>query len=368
MRRIVFVVIGLLALFTLLRLHAAGGDEAGETKETRFLIHPGVVEFEGEESGARIAFGFLEHSGPGGQGRTWNIFPIRISLRSGGKRFSLGLNGLSFITRSGLKIGKPIHIRNVEPGDIISIGGEVTIEGTVQGDVWTLGANIILLPGAVVTGDVVTLGGTIEADKRSHIKGNKQALPDIKIPFLGLLTSDNSAGTIYFLIEVLGIFLFLILLFLAVHFFGNHLTGLNGVLASQWQGSLLYLVLALLLLPAIVLLLVSSIVGIILIPFVFIILIVLAVLGYLAAAVRLGRWIRRRGEDESGLFIFTSGLLGLLVIKGPAVLGILLSLLTSDLLKGIGRFLVSVSSIFMAAAVLYGLGGALKYLRIQAKS
>ncbi len=361
MRSIVLIVIFLLAIFTILRVYSE------EDRETRYVIHPGLIELKGEDSGATIAFGLLERSesSPGGQ-KSWNIFPIRISVHSGKKQFYLGLNGFSFITRSGVHIGKPIKITGVRRSDVISIGGEVTVEGTVEGDVWTLGADILLKPKATVTGNVVALGGTIEADRGSHIKGNKEALPSIKIPFIGLLASDHSAETFYFIIEILGIFLYLIILLLVILYGERYLTGINRSLSSQWKGSLLYLAVAVLLLPIIVILLITSLVGIILIPIVFIILILLAYLGFTTVTVRLGTWLRRKDEG-SGTFLYTSGLLGLLIIKGPVLLGILISLLASDLLKGIGHFLVAIGSLIMALAYLYGLGGALQYLRTRTR-
>ncbi len=360
MRRIVFAVIGLLALFTIIRAYAEEGAPGSDQKisgGTRYLVHPGVVEFESGESGVKFAFGLLERSGEGD--KLWNIFPLRIVFSSGDNRFSLALNGLSFLTRSGVRIGKPIEITGVQTGDVISIGGIVTIDGTVEGDVWTLGADIVLLPGALVTGDVIALGGIIEADKKSHIKGNKHSLENIKIPFIGLLSSNHSAYTFRFMIELMGIILFLLALFLLLHFYGRRLGTMVDTLSSHWKGALLYLVLALLILPVVVLLLVASIIGIIIVPFLLGIVIVLVYVGYIAAAVRLGSWLRR-GEGSA---VYTSGLLGLLLIRGPVVLGILFSLLSSELFQGIGRFLLVLGAMATTAACIYGWGGMLRSMR-----
>ena len=79
MRRILFVVIGLLALFTILRANAQGGAGEGAT---RYIVQPGVLEFEGADGGARLAFGFLERSGEDGSTRTWNLFPAPLHARS----------------------------------------------------------------------------------------------------------------------------------------------------------------------------------------------------------------------------------------------------------------------------------------------
>jgi hypothetical protein len=361
-KRILFAVIGLLALFTIIR--AYGQDQE---IENRYIIQPGIVEFETAEGGARLAFGFLERSPEEGPGRIWNLFPFRLSLRAGNQSFLIAMNGLSFLSPAGMRIGRPVTIRGVKRGDVISIGGEVTVEGTVEGDVWTLGANINLASGATVTGDTVALGGTVEADRRSRIGGNKQSLPNVKIPFLGLLSSEHSAATFRFIMEILGVCLFLLVLFLFIHFGYDRLSALSGLLGSNWKGSVLYLVLALLIIPTLIVLLVVSVVGILIIPIISILLMVLSYAGFLAMTVRLGMWLRKSSPDVRPAQAFTTALLGLLVLKGPVLLGILFTLLTAEFFQGLGRFLSAVGTIAVVAATLYGFGGVLQHLRAQAR-
>jgi hypothetical protein len=361
-KRILFAVIGLVALFTIIRAYAQ--EQEGES---RYVIHPGILEFETAEGGARLAFGFLERSEEQGPGRTWNLFPLRLSLETGKQRFLIAMNGLSFLSPAGLTIGRPITVRGVKRGDVISIGGDVTVEGTVDGDVWSLGANINLVSGATVSGDAVALGGVVEADRRSNIGGNKQSLPNIKIPFLSLLASEHSAATFRFIMEILGVCLFLLILFFFVHFAGDRLSALGGVLSSYWKGSILYLVLAVLIVPVLIALLIVSVVGILVIPFISILLMFLAYVGYIAMAVRLGLWIRKASPEVGPAEAYTTGLLGLLVLKGPVLLGILFTLLTPDFFQGLGRFLSAVGTVAVIAATLYGLGGVLRYVRAQAR-
>ncbi len=362
MKKILFAVIGLLALFTIIRAYAQ--EKEGET---RYIIHPGVLEFETAEGGARLAFGFLERSEEEGPGRTWNLFPLRLSLRAGKQSFLIAMNGLSFLSPAGMRIGRPLTIRGVKRGDVVSIGGDVTVEGTVEGDVWTLGADIVLLSGSTVAGDTVALGGTVEADRRSKIGGNKQSLPNIKIPFLSLLSSEHSAATFRFIMEILGVCLFLLVLFLFVHFGRDHLSRLGALLTSRWKESILYLVLALLIIPVLVALLIVSVVGILIIPFIAVLLMFLAYIGYIGMAVRLGQWMRKSSPEIGPAEAYTTGLLGLLVLKGPVLLGILFTLLSTDFFQGIGRFLSVIGTIAVAAATLYGLGGMLQYLRARAR-
>lgn len=354
MKCIVLTLIFLLALFTVLRVNAS------ENEESRLTVHPSVLEIRGGDSRVKFAFGYLEGAGDGK--KAWNLFPVRILLSSGDKRLELGLNGLSFITRSGINVGKPLFIKGVKRGDVISLGGEVKVEGSVEGNIWTFGADIYLLPGSQVTGDVVALGGNIEANRKSLIKGNKQAFPDFKIPFFGLLTSEHSAATFLFIIEVLAITLYLIFLFLFIHFAAGQLEALVDSLQRRWRGSLLYLAIAIILTPLLLLLLAGSILGILIIPLFGIFLLAATYLGYLGVSVRLGLWIR--GVKEiTPLSLYISGLLGLLIIRGPVVLGILLTLLTSNLLQNIGRFMMMIGGAALCLSCMYGLGGVLIRLR-----
>jgi len=356
MKSIVLTLIFLLALFTVIRANAS------EKEDTRLIVHPGVLEMRSGESGVNFTFGYLEGAGSGR--KVWNIFPIRISLSSGDKQLDLGLNGLSFITRSGINIGKPVFIKGVKRGDVISLGGEVKVEGSVEGNIWAFGADIYLLPGSQVTGDVVSLGGNIEADRKSLIKGNKQAFPDFNLPFFGLLASEHSAATFLFIIEVLTIVLYLIILFLVIHFAAGHLGGLVDVMHNRWRGSLLYLGIAIILTPLLLLLLAGSILGILIIPLFGLFLIIATYLGCLGFSVRLGLWIRG-AKETTPLSLYTSGLLGLLIIRGPVVLGILLTLLTSNLMQNIGRFMMMIGTAAFYLSCLYGLGCVLLKLRLK---
>jgi hypothetical protein len=82
-KKIVFAVMGLLALFTILRSYgqsASGG--------TRYVLEPGVLEIDTAEGSARIAFAAGARRGTA---RTWSLFPIRgVLLR---QRLALALNG-----------------------------------------------------------------------------------------------------------------------------------------------------------------------------------------------------------------------------------------------------------------------------------
>ncbi len=358
MKKIVFAVMGLLALFTILRSYgapAAGG--------TRYVLQPGLLEIDTAEGHARIALGLLERTG--GTPRSWSLLPIRVEFRSGAQRLTLAFNGLSLLSPAGLQVGRPVRITGEKQGDVVSVGGKVTVAGAVLGDVWTFGADVQLEPRALVTGSVVALGGVVRAERGALIRGNKYSLPSIKIPLLRLLASGDSAATFRFLIEALGVVLYLLVLFLAVHFARGGLSGLAGSLGTHWKGALLYLVLAVFLIPLAAALLIATVLGIVVVPLLAVAVLLLAYFGYLGTTVRLGFWLRRLPADAPPAAAYTSGLLGLLVLRGPALLGILFGLLASGLFQVLGRVLFAVGTAATAAAVLYGFGGTLSFLRVR---
>jgi hypothetical protein len=355
-KKIIFAVMGLLALFIALRSYgqpAPGG--------TRYVLEPGVLEISTPEGSARIAFGLLERGG--GAARTWSLFPIRVEFSSGRQRLTLALNGLSLLSPSGLRVGRAVRITGQKQGNVVSVGGRVTVAGTVRGDVWTFGADVLLEPQASVTGNVVALGGAVRAERGAQIRGNKYSLPNLKIPLLRLLSSGESANTFRLLVLAFGILLNLLVLFLAVHFGRQPLAGLAGSLASDWKGALLYLVLAVVLLPLAAALLVATVLGVVVLPFLAVAVLLLAYLGWLGATVRLGLWLRRLPADAPAAAAYTSGLLGLLVLRGPVLLGILLGLLFSGVVQLIGRILFGLGTAGTVLAALYGFGGSLRYLR-----
>jgi hypothetical protein len=362
MKKFMLFVIGLLALFTILRVQAAG--QRDEDQANRYLLHPGLIEIQGQEQGLRIAFGLLESSE--NDGALWDILPLSINVRSGTKRFSVSMGGLSLLTRRGVSVGKPLVIEGEHDGDVVSVGGEVTVRGRVNGDVWSLGSDIILEKNAYVSGDVVAVGGEISTVRGVYIQGDKQSLPAVKIPFVGLLSSNRSAAIFRLLIAAAGIFLYLLLLLLFCQFGGRHLPGLSRALAAQWRGALLSVLIALLVVPVLVLLLTVSILGIMLLPLMFVLVLVLAYAGFMGATLWLGETLL--GRKSQGITqLYASAVVGFLIIKLPLLLGLTGALFSPAALQTVARILAAAGTALTVITAVYGLGGTLNFLRIRAR-
>ncbi len=357
MKKIVLFIIGLLAVFSILRVNSE------EVSRSQFIVHPGYMELSGGSSDIKVAFGFLNSRGKKEQ--RWNLFPIYISLQSGKNNIRLSMSGLSFLKRNGVNIGKIIRIKGVYRNDIVSIGGNVIVSGKVEGDIWTLGADIMVKKGAVVTGSTVALGGKIVAEKGARIGGNKQSVPNLKIPFLYFLTGKKSARNFRLLIEFFRILLFILISFLVLLLLRGSVTGTVVVLQDNWKNILLFVVLSVFALPVIVILLSLSIVGIFFIPVFFLAAAVVMFFGFIAFTVRLGMWVRGTAKQNLG-FLFGSCLIGYLFFEVPFLLGLILSYSEkSPFLMTMGSVLKITAVCLFTAGFLYSLGGELEYLRTK---
>lgn len=58
-------------------------------------------------------------------------------------------------------------------GDVVSIGGSVTVNGTVKGDCVSIGGYINVGPHGVIEGDGVSIGGSINREPGSVLKGDE---------------------------------------------------------------------------------------------------------------------------------------------------------------------------------------------------
>ncbi len=79
------------------------------------------------------------------------------------------------VTRAGdvARFGNDIHVQagEVVRGDITTMGGTVTVDGTVHGDIAAMGGDVYLNSTARVEGDVVSVGGTVHEEPGAYVSG-----------------------------------------------------------------------------------------------------------------------------------------------------------------------------------------------------
>ena len=362
MKKLVLMIIGLLAIFTIIRVQSEENTGNG-----RLMIHPGYVEIGGGEGKVAFSFGFMDVKG--GEVKQWDIFPMSLSLRAKNTNLGISFSGFNFLTRSGVTIGKEITVKGTRNGDILSIGGNVLIEGKVEGDVWTLGADISLKNRGVITGNAVAIGGKITKDKRAKILGNREALENIKLPFISFLASGKSAVKIRMLIELFRISLFLLFLFILVHFWSTSLERMLPVTFGRWKENILYILFTFFIVPLSVILLVLSIAGIFFLPFFLLLFLVMVYAGAVIVMVKIGMSLlvgRSPGGILSNGRLYLGGLIGYLIIEIPFLLGLVLDMSSSGgFITAAGAILKAIGVTLWIVTALYGTGVVLSHFRYR---
>jgi hypothetical protein len=76
---------------------------------------------------------------------------------------------------STMRIGSDIHVGpdEVIKGDLSSVGGDIEIEGHVEGDVVAMGGDLTLRSSARVDGDVVCIGGSLTEEPGASVGGRR---------------------------------------------------------------------------------------------------------------------------------------------------------------------------------------------------
>jgi hypothetical protein len=358
MKRLVIVLITLIAIFTAIRAYTEAVRPSG------LEVAPGVLAVSDGSATLGLGFGLL--SSEGGRQGPWSILPVTLQLRSGASTVTLSLNGLSFLLNGGVSLGRAVVVDRPRVGDVLSAGGPVTVSSRVEGDVWALGSDITLTAKAEVTGSVVALGGRVTADSKARVAGGVHRLAELKVPFLGVLGSRYSTAALAFAQGALVFVLAAAALLFAAFYLTRTLAGTAAAASGRGRESLITLAVALVALPLVTVLLAVSVAGIFLLPFLALAVFAMAILGGLALCERLGAWMRR-GTAESPLFLFTSGLLGLFVVSLPGLAGIAAALFRGPAAASASGVLRGIGAVTWLVLLAWGFAVALAQLRAGQK-
>jgi hypothetical protein len=358
MKRLVIVLIALIAIFTAIRAYTQ------TARSSALEVAPGVLAVSDGTATLGLGFGLL--SSESGRQGPWSVLPVTLQLRSGDSTVTLSLNGLSFLLNGGVSLGRPVVVDQPRDGDVLSAGGPVTVSSRIEGDVWALGANITLTAKADVTGSVVALGGRVTADPKAKVAGGVHRLAELKVPFLGVLGSRYSAAALAFARGALLFVLAAMALLFAAFYLTRTLAGTSAAASRLWRETLITLAIAVVALPILIALLAVSVAGIFLLPFLALAVFAMGVLGGLALCARLGAWMRR-GTAESPLFLFTSGLLGLFVASLPGLAGIAAAMFRGQTAASVSGALRGIGAVAWLVLLAWGFALALAQLRAGQK-
>jgi len=242
-----------------------------------------------------------------------------------------------------VQFGSSVHIGEDEvvDGDVVAIGGAVTVDGEVQGDVVAVGGGLTLGPKANVANNVVVVGGPLNRDPGARIGGRVQTVGVGSMNFGDwrwtanplLLFWGSMVGAAFALVFTLTRLAILCLLAALVVLFGRSYMERTAdhAAAETVKAGAIGLLAQLLFLPVLVItivVLVMTIIGIpllLLLPFVFLGLGVVAVIGFTAVGYRLGHIVLTRlgwATDNP----YTTTIAGIVAVMSPLLLARLLGL------------------------------------------
>jgi len=192
------------------------------------------------------------------------------------------------------------------PGHLLVVQGTADIYGRLLGNLVTVEGDVVLHPGAVVSGDILTLGGEVR-DEGGEIGGEVRTFRTasvLEVPLRAVAPAPSAIGTVFRRAAgVIGVFLTLCALGFGLVMFGRpNLEVVSDTVAHSFGRAFATgLVGQILLLPTFGMLVVGlilSVVGIVLLPFavvVYALLVIVGVLGgYLAVAHAMGETYTRR--------------------------------------------------------------------------
>ena len=243
-----------------------------------------------------------------------------------------------------VSIGGSITMKGTAKGDVVCIGGALRISGTVKGDVVCIGGALILDSTAVIKGDAVSVVGSLQRHDDAVIKGESISINLGPFSLLGIpWSATGRIGRItsfmgFAFLARLGRFIAVLLIVVLVVTFLPKPTDRLETTATKsfWRSFLTGLLGEVLIVPAMVLLAVS-IVGIILIPFAIVAIIVAFFFGVAGFSLLVGNLFFRRFKSHKvhpvaasamGILLIyvlslLAGLLGLVLIPAGIGVGVL---------------------------------------------
>jgi hypothetical protein len=283
-----------------------------------------------------------------------------------GERFSFGGSVTieeDEVASEVVVIGGSVHILGEVDGDVVAVGGTVAVDGTVGGDVVAVGGGVHLGPESRVERDVVSVGGGVHKSRNARVGGQTT---EVAFPWVwggGLDWAPGSwaegpsvrSWAISDAISnaMLIAFLALVACLIVLVARGSVERAAGRLQSEPWSAlaagiaTIFFLLFGL---PVVIVLLILTVVGCLALPLLVIVfpaLLVIALVGYTAAAVQLGRALADR-FGWRGAGVYMPLLLGILGIETWS--------LVADVLQIPGGPVRIVATIFLLIGLLIEIG------------
>jgi hypothetical protein len=191
------------------------------------------------------------------------------------------------------KIGNDITIeRKMVVKHVIDIGGQITVEGTVEGNIVAIGGSIVLAGEATVYGNVVTIGGVILQGRNTDIRGNITEINASNFwnVISGAFEDENEGWSWILAIVSLATFICLLIIAILISFLlPKPILVIVATIEEETLRSFLWGLLGMILVVPLAVLLTISVVGIVLIPLEVVLVAVGVVMGFISIAQLLGK-------------------------------------------------------------------------------
>jgi len=240
---------------------------------------------------------------------------------------------------SDVVVEEGMKIRNV-----IVLGGQVTVNGTVEQHIVAIGGSAVLTRTAVVGGDVVVLGGIIAVGNGADVRGTITEINSSNISdAISDLLSDNWEGWSW-LFAIFSVVVFLatliIAMLIAVLIPKPILTISESIALHTYRATITGFV-GLLMIAPVAVLLTLSVIGIVLIPLQIVVVACAAVFGFVAVAQILGQrvLIVAKKPDQSLVRQIFWGLLVLWIVGWIPYVGWMMKVLA--IVLGMGGVMIT---------------------------
>jgi len=246
-------------------------------------------------------------------------------------------------------------------GDVVGIGVNVNIDGTVKGDVACIGGKLTIGDDAVITGDVAAVGSDVSISDKAKISGEKVRVRGVPFltkrffdRFITVSKSPVLRGLIRltFTIAFFGIWILITLAFIAG--FRNAYQKILSNFEDRFGLSSLIGVLSWILAPVIIALLIASIIGILIVPLLILFWIIGGFIGASALCERLS--VRFFSKIKSRVYL--PSIVGIGLVSAPVILGRIVSI-PGGLFHAIGSIITLIGCIILLIIFTLGFGGIL---------
>ena len=231
------------------------------------------------------------------------------------------------------KIGNDVIVsEGVTVKNATAIGGQVTVDGTVQGDAVAIGGSVVLGSGAVVAGDCISIGGVIVKGRGADVRGDLIEINSTQLTTAvsTVLTEDWEGWSwVFAILSICIFFMILVIALITVTLMPKPFETIATAIRHHTFRTFLWGLLATIIVVPLAVLLTVSVIGIVLIPLEIIVVVCGVLMGFIALARLVGRgvFLRLRKREPGLLWATFWGLLILWILGWLPYIGPIIKVL-----------------------------------------